>query len=939
MRHPLTVALLLLAALALAQFPLVQRMELRTGQLRPAATHVVLDGLGMLWTGSDLGVMLSDGERNELLLRTAPAHVNGLAAIPQGALVSLSNGLLLRCTVLGCDTILNDTLQRSIRPVRLLSTASGAVYMASAQHGLLHLAQDHWEPLAASVPLQAMHINDATVLSDDRLAIATDQGVVVVRAGKVEQVLDQRHGLPDNLVTAVSADVKGTVWAGTASGDLLRWQPGASHVPTVLPLRADTAVTDLLLHADRMWCALANGVLLVHEVGRGGVYRAQEEQRSAIQLAPGGQGLVWWCNGTDEVSYGDPRVLHVPSHEGIDLTSITALAADDAGRIWFATAAGLFHHPDAFTDDARCVRIPLAVQPNTPLVSLTAATDHTVYAGSFGAGVWAVQADGRSERLAGDRAPQDPNVLSVAMADGTLWMGTLGGVAAMRGTRVQEHGGLGPGFIYHVLPSDGKRSLAATDGQGVIRVGEGRPEQLGTGGARTVYSLARDATGGIWAGGPATGLLGYDGTVWRTYGQELGLAKADIHALAPYLGRLLVFSSRGVLAFDPGPSTWNDLGVRMGLSELRMELNTVAVDVHGSLWVACDQGLVRIVPDSTLLASTPPVHVCDVRLGNVLMPAAARFTTTHDANTLTVRYALPLPDGLASMQFAYRLRGLSDQVQWTREREISFPALPHGTYRFEVRPEGVGEGAPWTGFELVVQPPWWRLPWVMVFFALAAGGLIFLLLRAREQRMQLRQRAEQDRVRFQLEALRSQVDPHFLFNSFNTLVQLIESDPDKAVTHVEDLSAFFRNILTVRDKDLITVGEELELLATYFGLEQRRFGQAIVLEVQVPEEQFHWQVVPLTLQLLVENALKHNVATMQRPLHIVVRAADGTLVVSNALHSRLTPPRSTGFGLNSIRQRYTALTDAPVQVMQDDRSFAVHVPLIPPAHEGPDHRG
>ncbi len=930
MRHPLTVVLLLLAVLAMGQFPLVQRMDLRTGQLRPAATHVVQDGLGMLWTGSDMGVMLSDGERNELLLRTAPLHVNGLAAAPRGTLVSLSNGMLLRCTVLGCDTILHDTLQRSIRPVRLLSTTSGAVYMASAQHGLLRLEQGRWEPLAASAPVQAMHINDAVVLSDDRLAIATDQGLVVVRGGQVEQVLDQHHGLPDNLVTAVSADVQGAVWAGTASGDLLRWEPG-SNAPTVLPLRADTAVTDLLLHADRMWCALANGVLLVHEVGRGGVYRVQEEQRSSIQLAPGGQGLVWWSNGTDVVSYGDPRVLHVASHEGIDLTAITALTADDAGRIWFATSAGLFHHPDAFTDDARCVRIPLALQPNTPLVSLTAATDHTVLAGSFGAGVWAIQADGRSERLSGDRAPQDPNVLSVATADGTLWMGTLGGVAALGGSRVQEHGGLGPGFIYHVLPIDGKRSLAATDGHGVIQVGEGRPEQLGTGGARTVYSLSRDPKGRIWAGGPATGLLGYDGTTWHTYGQELGLAEADVHALAPYLDRMLVFTSRGVLAFDPARNTWNDIGSRMGLSELRMELNTVAIDVHGSLWVACDQGLVRIVPDSTLLASTPAVQVRDVRLGSEHLPAAARFITAHDANTLTVRYAIPLPEGLASMQFAYRLVGLSDQVLITREREISFPALPPGTYRFEVRPVGVGgrEDALWTGFDLVVRPPWWRLPWVMALGAVMAGLVTFLLLRARERRIRHRQQLEQDRVRFQLEALRSQVDPHFLFNSFNTLVQLIESAPEKAVEHVDELSTFFRNILAVRDKDLIPLGEELELLATYFGLEQRRFGAAIVLEVQVPDEDRSALVVPLTLQLLVENALKHNVATLQHPLCITVKVADGDLIVHNTLQPRLTPPRSTGFGLDSIRQRYAALSARAVHLERSERSFAVHVPLIP----------
>jgi sugar lactone lactonase YvrE len=929
MPRVLAAVLLLLSFGVHAQFPLVQHMDLRTGQLRPAVTHVVQDAQGLLWTGSDLGLTLSDGERNELLLRSTPERVNGMAAAPDGAWVSLSNGLLLRCSVLGCDTVLFDTLQRSIRPVHLLGTASGALFLASAQHGLLQLPDGQWRAVTASSVVQAMHINDAAVLSDERLVLATDQGLVVVERGVVRHVLDQRHGLPDNLVTAVAAGADGSVWAGTASGDLLRWEPDGAAGATVLGLHADTAVTDLLLHGERLWCALADGMLLVHELGRGGVYRAAQEPDAPISLAPGAEGIVWWCQGGDVVSFGDARVLHVPSHEGIDLRGITALTADRAGRIWFATPAGLFHHPDAFTDEARCTAIDLPPSQRTPVVSLSAAGDGTVFAGTFGAGAWSISAAGAVEQLSGIRAPKDPNVLSVAVAEGTVWMGTLGGVAALRNDRVREHGGVGPGFIYQVLPQDGQRSLAATDGQGVITVGEGAAQPLGTGGPRTVYSLARDADGWVWAGGPATGMWGYDGTTWHDHGLG-GPGDADVSALAPFLGHLLVFSSRGVYAYHRPSAQWVDLSSRMGLQDLRMELNTLTTDQQGSVWAACDQGLVRILPDSALLRSLAPVFIREVRIGDQRLAAQDRYVTAHDANRLSVRFALPLPDGLATAQFAYRLRGLSDEVQWTREREISFPALPPGTYRFEVRPEGVGEEASWTGFELVVRPPWWRLPWVMVLFALAAGGLTFLLLRAREQRIQLRQRAEQERVRFQLEALRSQVDPHFLFNSFNTLVQLIESDPDKAVTHVEDLSAFFRNILTVRDKDLITVGEELELLATYFGLEQRRFGKAIVLEVQVPKEQLQWQVVPLTLQLLVENALKHNVATLQRPLHIAVTVDAHTLVVSNPLHPRLTPPRSTGFGLNSIRQRYTALTDAPVRVVQDDRSFAVHVPLIPP---------
>jgi len=285
------------------------------------------------------------------------------------------------------------------------------------------------------------------------------------------------------------------------------------------------------------------------------------------------------------------------------------------------------------------------------------------------------------------------------------------------------------------------------------------------------------------------------------------------------------------------------------------------------------------------------------------------------------------------MSFEYRLLGYDARSRVTRERQVAYALLPAGDYRFQVRAfsdKAPSDDAGWVEVAFTVELPWYRLPWVIGLAAVLVVIGILGIVRVRDRRQRVRQQLEQEKVRFQLEALRSQVDPHFLFNSFNTLVELIETDPEQAVGHVDRLSTFFRSILQLRDKELIPLREELALLHTYFALEKERFGTAIHLEVQVPEAVLERLVVPLTLQLLVENALKHNSATTQLPLVVQVGVEDNMLVVRNSLAPRLSPPRSTGFGLESIRKRYAALASQSMEVQQDATHFVVRIPLIGP---------
>jgi two-component system, LytTR family, sensor kinase len=180
----------------------------------------------------------------------------------------------------------------------------------------------------------------------------------------------------------------------------------------------------------------------------------------------------------------------------------------------------------------------------------------------------------------------------------------------------------------------------------------------------------------------------------------------------------------------------------------------------------------------------------------------------------------------------------------------------------------------------------------------------------------------------QLDALKTQVNPHFLFNNLNTLSAIIPEHPKQAVDFVQQLSKVYRHILDVKDEKSIPLKEELDVLKAYAFLLKTRFGNNVNIDIRVADEKMQSRIVPLSLQLLMENAIKHNVVSADKPLNIDVYAVNGTLVVSNNLQKKNQLSESTGIGLNNIRNRYKLLGDKQVMVAESDSSFTVSIPLI-----------
>jgi len=178
------------------------------------------------------------------------------------------------------------------------------------------------------------------------------------------------------------------------------------------------------------------------------------------------------------------------------------------------------------------------------------------------------------------------------------------------------------------------------------------------------------------------------------------------------------------------------------------------------------------------------------------------------------------------------------------------------------------------------------------------------------------------------DALKNQLDPHFLFNSLNVLTSLIDEDPNQAQKFTTSLSKVYRYVLEQKNKDLVTVVEELQFARTYVRLLKMRFEDSIVFEIPEKSSDPDAKIIPLSLQLLLENAVKHNVVTAEKPLHIKVAEENGVLVVSNNLQEKQVVKKSSGVGLTNIQQRYGILTDRRVEISKSKSEFSVQLPML-----------
>ncbi len=187
---------------------------------------------------------------------------------------------------------------------------------------------------------------------------------------------------------------------------------------------------------------------------------------------------------------------------------------------------------------------------------------------------------------------------------------------------------------------------------------------------------------------------------------------------------------------------------------------------------------------------------------------------------------------------------------------------------------------------------------------------------------------KKESAEFEFEMLQAQINPHFLFNSLNTLSSLVYEDAGRSAEFIRKLSDVYRHVLDSRHKDLISIADELAFTRSYVYLLMIRFDKKLEVEIALNERIMNRQIAPLTLQLLIENAVKHNIVSEKRPLHIHVYNDEVYIIVTNKLQPKATEERGSGMGLRNISRRYQAICSKEVKIITENNHFTVKVPIV-----------
>lgn len=345
-------------------------------------------------------------------------------------------------------------------------------------------------------------------------------------------------------------------------------------------------------------------------------------------------------------------------------------------------------------------------------------------------------------------------------------------------------------------------------------------------------------------------------------------------------------------------------------------------DFVDNIYNVYKEGKLETLLNNGVIQATTYLYLTTPDNKNKFAPDENYFHFTYNAANLS---------NFKSIRYRYKLLGYYDKWIETNEESATFPSLPPGNYTFVVQASIMPDfsNPVEKSYVFSIATPFYKQTW---FIALIIGLMLtgtYLLVRYRETNFKKMALLEQERIVFEYEHLRSQVNPHFLFNSLNTLTTLIEEDPKNAVQYSERLSDLYSNMQMHSSRNLVLLQEELDILDNYVHIQKSRFGNALHVHIEVSDTLKQTRkVIPLALQMLVENAIKHSVVSKSQPLHIYISADGAELIVRNKILEKHSKDRSSGLGLANISKRYSLATSKAVHYGIENGEFVVRLPLL-----------
>ncbi len=834
---------------------------------------------------------------------------------------------------------------------------SGRIWFATRGEGIYYIEGRH-----------LYNIDDADGLSDENvyclrptesgeMLAATDQGINICQVSGAQKkitVLGTADGLPDNLVTSIIPAGDNQFWIGLQDKGICRYNHVTRSFSDVSTSWSYGAVSHLCCTDRTLWIAAEGYGLLQQQFSASGKFSRRLQQsftETTVGLLTDDEGNCWIAAGNKMIRNSGEKLKLLPPYSEGQFSGTHALLADNEGNVWAGSSRGIIQYlrePDGYK--TRLHSLPLLTASNV-ITSLYQDVQGSIWIGTMGKGVFLLNPKTGSYRSFNELPPPaDRSILSITGRGNTICISSLEGAVTVTPAATPAGSfdivnytsaeGIGRSYVNSIYKDSKDRLWFATFGKGLTVFSNGTYttyDQRNGLKSNIVYAVTEDKKGNSWFSTEDAGVYKFDGQKFVNYATKQGLSSLKIAQLkADGQDNIVIVNQKGLDILNPVTGTVTYVGSNYGIEAANAEdLGCVAQDSAGAIYFSTPAGI-AVYNSAGSKVQQPHTILEGVRIFLDDIDTAGQAIFRYDQDNISFRFTGLYYTDPEQVQYQYKLEGYNNDWVATKDKNAAFAKLPPGRYLFRVR-SSLSEdftGASEAVYAFVIRKAFWKTWWFLLLATLLAGALFYWYVKSREASLKHAERLRQEKIQFQFEVLRNQVNPHFLFNSFNTLISTIEENPSMAVAYVEQLADFFRNIVTYRDKDVITLREELSLLQTYYYLQQKRYGDHLQLTVAVDNVTAESSYIPpLTLQLLLENAVKHNAVSRETPLAITIDAGTGDiLVVRNNINPKINRDAGAGMGLQNIISRYALLSSKQVQIQQNNQSFTVVLPMLKKLH-------
>lgn len=839
-----------------------------------------------------------------------------------------------------------------------LQDSEGNLWFSTQGEGVYCLKQKRLYLVNADDGLSDNNVSKIILADNDEILAGTDQGINICtfkNGKKTISVIGTQEGLPDYIVTEIIKAGKNAFWIGLQDKGFCLYDRSNNKI--TIPKAAEEwkpgQINAMLQAQDILWIATQNNGFYKYTPHTNSLSKVPESEvgNNINALLEDNQGNLWLSSaGIGLVRSPGESLKLIPIPGSPPFEHIHTILCDRNGNIWLTNKANELIKFSAKNGSSSEQKLHLnGITEKTDITSLFEDLYGNIWVGSMGKGIYIVNPKTFKYRvLTENNLFINSSILSINGKENTVFCSSLSGAMVVellpenkdifnsyRFTNY-DNKSTGTNYIYSIFKDSRGRILFATDGKGLTMLRDDRftyYNDLEKIKDNRIYSITEDRKGNIWFSTSNAGIYKFDGKAFVNFGINEGISNLNISVLkTDNAGNIIVVHKTGLDILDPETGNISYIGSGQGLSEINaQDIGAVTNDTAGNIMLSTVAGILTYSSQPNAV-QRPVTLIESVQLFLKDINDTTWHVFSHDENNFTFNYTGLYYTDPEKVFYKYKLEGFDTNWVITNDRTKNFPKLGPGRYSFRIQSalNRNFNNADEATYSFIIKQAFYKTWWFILICLLAIASLLYLYIKNREKELKKIESLRQEKIQFQFEVLRNQINPHFLFNSFNTLISAIEDEPHQAVEYAEHLSAFFRNVVNQRDKDLITLNDEINHLYSYIFIQERRYGEWLMMDILVSEEQKKvFYVPPLSLQLLLENAIKHNAVSKEAPLHIRISVTeDNYLSIRNNKNAKSGKEKGAGMGLQNIISRYKLLTDKPVTVINDRQYFIVLLPLL-----------